>query len=220
MLLQRFSEIDPTDPRTLVAYYEQNAHQIAGLPDRDQRKIHRSYLMALYELEDFQGYIQQCPGYLARLFESNEHDPTWRDDLHKCLYRQARAAYETGDLGQSRRTFEELMRLDPDHPGLIRMYTKVLIHQKMDLLQGISAITILSALMAALVIAVELFYIRPFAAEWIASAEILRIGLFGFSIVHFFTAHALLYGWMYRKAQGQLLQSRHDLHMKRMDLPN
>lgn len=208
LLLKRFREIDPREPRSIVAYYEENSNKIAALSEKAQCHIHRSYVTALFDLGDHEKYAERCTDYISRLFETPHQIVNWRADLAECLYKKAYSENHLGNLPAATRTLEELIRLDPEYPGLARLSTRVLIHQKIDLLQGISAVTIFTTLLAAFVIAIELFFIRPFRPEWIIAAEYLRIGLFSFSIVHFFVAHALLRWWMLRVTENKLSEAR------------
>lgn len=208
LLLKRFREIDPKEPRSIIAYYEENANRIAALSEQDQCHIHRSYVTALFDLGDHEKYAVRCPDYIYRLFETAHNIPGWRNDLAECLYKKAYSENHLGNLPAAIRTLDELIMLDPDYPGLARLHSRVLIHQRIDLLQGISAVTILTTILAAAVIAVELFFIRPFRTDWILPAEYLRVGLFSFSIVHFFVAHALLRWWMHRITENKLAKAR------------
>jgi hypothetical protein len=204
LLLQRFREIDPQEHRNIVAYYEENQDSIHLLPHPEQLRIQRSYISALFELGDYNNYLEYCSGYIDKLFDGPMQKENWRSDLCDCLFKKAVSEYHNGQLDSSERTAVELLKLDPDFQGLRQLIIKIYLSRRIDILQGISAITIFSTILAAAVIAVELFYIRPFVSSWIIAAEWLRISLFSFSVVHFFVAHSILRLWMKKEADQKI----------------
>lgn len=207
-LLQRFREIDPQEHRNIVAYYEENQDSIHLLPYLEQLRIHRSYITAIFELSDHSKYLSCCTDYIEKLFTGPTHKDSWREDLCDCLYKKAVSEYQCGQLDSAEKTVDELLKLDPDHKGLHQLIVKIRLSRRIDILQGISAITIFTTIFAAVVIAVELFYIRPFASSLIIPAEWLRISLFSFSVVHFFVAHLILRVWMKKEADEKVRLAR------------
>jgi len=207
-LLKRFQEIEPNEYRNIVSYYEENQSSILLLTDADQHRMTRTYLNAVYELGDHIKYCKSCPDYIANLFDTSNGAEDWKKDLTECLYKRSSAQYQMGQLDQAEKTMDQLIRIDPHHPGVKKLFKKILLHKSIEVLQGISAITILTAILASVLIAIELFYIRPFKPEFIIPIETSRIALFSFSVMHFFVAHAIFRLWMNHRANNRIRQEK------------
>lgn len=215
VLLHRFHAIDPHELRDIVLYYESNRERIRFLPGDQQQQIFKSYLNALYYLGDYASYEAQCDQYIAMLFEAHPSDEDWRELLSEALYKKASAAFETGNASTAAATLDSLLEIDPYRPELTKLIRRVKTGQHIELLLGISAITIVSSALAAALIAVELFYIRPFAGEWTSLVANTRIAVFAFSIVHFFVAHAVLRLWKSREARQMVSRAQQRAAEKR-----
>lgn len=195
MLIDRFYMIDPTAHRNIVEYYESNREQIAYLADEKRLNIFSAYLDALYQLGQFSKYLKESQYMLESLYDCQYEFIDFRSILSDTLYCRSRSLFELGYLSRAESELVELLKLDRHNKEAKRLILGVFIQKKIDLLQGISAVTILTAFLAAAIIAVELLYIRPFYPEWTNSFEWTRNFLLSFSIVHFFIARLVLHVW-------------------------
>jgi hypothetical protein len=204
MLIDRFYMIDPMAHRNIVEYYESNREQIAYLADDKRLNIFSAYLDALYQLGHYSKYLKESRFMLESLYDCQYEFFDFRSILTETLYCRSRSLYELGYLSSAEGELIELLKLDRDNKQANRLIRVIFIQKKIELLQGISAVTIITSFSAAAIIGIELLYIRSFHSEWTTYFEWTRNILLSFSIVHFFVARLVLHIWSLADLRSKL----------------
>jgi hypothetical protein len=101
-----------------------------------------------------------------------------QDVYFETLFKKAASLHNLDKIDQAVHILKELVKINPDHERTKLFLINCLIRQKKPTVRPYRNISLILLLTSAIVIAVELIFIRRLWPSWTAIIEIIRNGLF------------------------------------------
>jgi hypothetical protein len=198
-IYRNFKAIDVHDFHGVVRYYEQHEDGIRALDFEEYLDCTVAYTNALFETGHHGKHLVMCDHLLEIVIMQNIE--TWGgEDLYaKILFRKAASFYQQEEYPKAEYVLRELVKIYPSDKMPRRFLEKCLLHQKPAWLTKTRAACVAFALFAAVVIAVELFVIKPFFEAWLVPVQIAHNILLSASVGAFVVGESL-HGWRCRSA--------------------
>ena len=182
-LYQDFIGIEEGAHRMLVRFYEAKAEEIARLDFDTYFEILVDYTNALFEIGAYTKHIEQVEKILQLSIEHNIHFYKGEDIFCKSLFQKAAAHYNMLEFDRAEYVLKELIKITPTNELAIRFLKKCLYQSRPAYIKYARAISIACFLGAALVTAIDLIFIHPFATNDTHFWEYLRLDICGFGIL-------------------------------------
>ncbi len=173
-LYREFKALDSHDFHGIARYYEQFEDDIQTFDLEEFLDCTLAYSNALFETGNHGQHLVMCDHLLEIVIMQNIE--TWGgEDLYKrLLFKKAASLFQLREYPKAEYVLRELVKIYPSEKLPRRFLEKCLLRQKPAWLTKTRATCVGLSLLAALVIAVELFAIKPFLPDW----------LFGFQVAH------------------------------------
>jgi tetratricopeptide (TPR) repeat protein len=161
-ILRQYHRIGLTEYRQLVRFVDLQSDHIAQLDDDDQLNIYCSYAEALFAIGEYRAHIAAAKSCIERSFTTNISNWYEYDILELMLFKMAAAYYNTGQLTLAKKHVLSLMRIAPQEKQYRAFYLHILRSETPGYTKQLQRFTVLTALTAALVIALEILAVQPF----------------------------------------------------------
>ncbi len=161
-LYRNFKALEVNDFHGIIRYYEQNEDGIRALDFDEYLDCTLSYTNGLFEVADFGKFIVMCDHLLEVVIMQNVADWDGEDLYHRLLFNKAVALYHLMEYGKSERILREIIKIYPNDPLAALYLNKTLLRQKPTWLFRARAATVAFALLAVIVIALEILAIPQF----------------------------------------------------------
>lgn len=187
--------------RPVIHFFEKHEEAIRHLNREEFFELLQYYLDALFACGEYARYLQRVEEALLLALDTRVHTIKGEEVFHHLLFRKAASAYHLGKSEQTRHLLRELLRLNPHHRLARRFLIRCLSDGQTATRQVVRAVSILLFLATAGIIAVEVFWVRPFYPEWIARVEALRIAGFALGLAVWLIGEAAIYAMARRQAR-------------------
>jgi len=187
-----FKALDERAFRDMVRFYEEREDDIKQLEFGEFFELLIAYVDALFEIGSYRKYLLLVDYAIECSITYNIQYVAHRDIYYHLLFRKAASLYNTLAYDKADYILRELIRMNPEKVEVSQFLKKCLRKTKPALVRHSRAASILLFLLAALVICVEVLFVRPFMGEWTASIELTRnlifvtgcISLIGGALIH------------------------------------
>ena len=177
-LYRDFRSIDAAAWRDIIHFFERRETDIRALDFDEYFELLYSYVNALFEVGAYQKHLVMADEIIETAICHNIHTYKQEDIFKKSLFRKAASLYNTSDYHHAEHILRELVRMDPDYRDAVLFLKKCLRSVHFRSLQVFRAAGIFLFLTAAVVISVEVLFVRPFYVVHAGWVEVLRIVLF------------------------------------------
>lgn len=196
-LYRNFKAIDANDFYGIVRFYEQFEDGIQALDFEEYLDCTLAYTNALFETGGHGKHLVMCDHLLEIIIMQNIENWGGEDLYAKTLFRKAASLYQLQEYPKAEYVLRELVKIHPADPLPCRFLEKCLLRQKPAWLMKTRAACVGLSLLAAAVIALELFVVKPFFESWLASVRIAH-NILLVAGVGSFVAGESLHGWRCR----------------------
>ncbi|MEL6925914.1 MAG: hypothetical protein AAFO94_17865 [Bacteroidota bacterium] len=173
-----FKEIEGREFREIVRYYEDHLFQIKQLEFEEYFELQVAYLNALFEIGAYRKYLDLVEKSIEATILHNIKYHKGEDIFQKLLFKKAASFYHLMEYKRSEHVLRELVKMNPHDEAVILLLKKTLRKSKVNLVKRTRAVSIFLFLLTAVVICVELLFVRNFIAQYTPQAELLRNGIF------------------------------------------
>lgn len=187
-----FKALDERAFRDMVRFYEEREDDIKQLEFGEFFELLIAYVNALFEIGSYRKYLLLVDYAIEYSITYNIQYFAHRDIYYHLLFRKAASLYNTLAYDKADYILRELIRINPEKVEVSQFLKKCLRKTKPAIVRHSRAASILLFLLAALVICVEVLFVRPFMGEWTASIEFTRnlifvtgcMSLIGGALIH------------------------------------
>lgn len=176
-IYKAFQEIEQRDYRTQVRFFEERAKKIEQLDDQEYFDLSVTYVHALFELGMYNKYLTRVDRMVEISIDQNIQFFKGKDLFCELLYQKAAAQYQMMEYEQASYTVRELIKISPDYPHTNLLLKRIIRKSSPQFNKVIQAVAVVCFILAAVVIAFEIFYLRTFYADssYISLVELSRI---------------------------------------------
>lgn len=180
---QDFIDIDGEAYRTLVRFYESNTSEINLLKFDAYFEILVNYSNALFEIGAYAKHVEEVDQIIHLSIEQNIKYYKGEDIYFKSLFQKAASYYHLLEYSRAEHILKELLKMSPKDSLSIRYLKKCLIKNQPSYFKYARASCIFLFFLTALISAIEVLFIHPFAEAWSNSFEIFRFSIFLLGII-------------------------------------
>lgn len=173
-LYRNFKALGATDYHGIVQYYEQYEEAIGTLEKEEYFDCTLAYTEALFAIGNYGQHVVMSDHLLELVIMGNIRTWGGEDIYAKLLFKKAAALYQQEDYSRSEHILRELIKLHPRDRLPVRFLRSCLLRQKPSWLTKTRGLAIVLVFLAAAVIALELFVVRPFFPDYYEHALILH----------------------------------------------
>ncbi len=189
-LYRNFKAIEVNDFFGLIRYYEQYEDGIRALDFHEYLDCTLLYTHSLFEAGDYGKHLVMCDHLLELVIMRNVDVWEGEDLYHYLLFKKATALYYMQEYHKSERILYEIIKIYPEDRLAAVFLNKALLKQKPRWLFIARAATVAFALMAVLVIALEILAVPTFFPELLQPFQWAHNLLIGLSLACLFVGEA------------------------------
>jgi len=201
-LYQVFKEIETTDYRTLVRFYEERSKAISRLDEDEYFELLFIYMSALFELGAYAKYLKKVDGVIEIAILNNVEFFQGKDLFCELLFQKAAAHFQMMEYAPAEHAARELLKITPNYPEAALLLKKILRKSHPRFTKTIQASSVLLFLVAAAVIVFEILYVRHFQKDYVNLVEATRLLLLIGGILVFVFGELFLFWKSERKVNG------------------
>lgn len=161
-----------------IRFYEKYRSVIAFLPEAENLELRLYYLIALFEVGEYQKYLFLVDRAIEHIVKENIYEFNGEDIYYKLLLNKAASLYNVFRNTEAERLSLQLRRIDTNHKVNNLLLEKIYARKLSDRTRSIKAFGIALYFISGLVIAVQLFLIEPFYNQYNFAAQWIWQGLF------------------------------------------
>lgn len=181
-LYRNFKSIEVNDFHGLIRFYEQNEDGVRSLDFEEYLDCTLTYTNALFEAGEHGKALVMYDHLLEVVIMQNVGSWGGEDLYHHLLFRKSASLYHLQEFAKSERILREIIKIYPyDHLAALYL-NKTLLLQKPSWLFQARAATVALALLAVVVIALEILAIPRFFPELLQPLQIAHNLLIGLSL--------------------------------------
>ena len=161
-LYRDFKALGSQDVYGIIRFYEKNEAAITRLDTEEYFDCTLTYTEALFEASEFEKHIVMCDYLLAFVIQENITHWGGEDLYTRLLNKKAAAHFCQQNWEKACHVIQELIKMNPENKRLARFLRLCMIKNRPSWLSNVRAASVVIILFAAVVIAFELFVIKPF----------------------------------------------------------
>lgn len=161
-LYRNFKSIEVNDLHGIIRYYEQNEDGIRALDFEEYLDCTLTYTHALFEATDHGKHLVMCDHLLELVIMQNVEDWDGEDLYHQLLFKKSASFYQLQEYNKSERILREIIKIYPEDRLAALYLNKTLLRQKPGWLFRARAAAVAFALLAVMVIALEILALPQF----------------------------------------------------------
>lgn len=174
LIYQEFKEIDQSEFRHIVSFFETRHDAIQQLPFSEYLELLLVYADALFEIGTYHSYLSVADQIIAITIDHNIKYYHGEDIFYNVLFKKAAAHFNLLEYDKATHILKELIKMNPENDVVVRFLKKCKRQNRPEFLKSTRATSVFLFLLTAAVIAVELFIIRPFFGEYVPEIELVR----------------------------------------------
>ncbi len=177
-----FKDIEPNEYLSVVRYYETYEEEIKQLDFSEFFELLIAYTDALFEVGAYQNHALMVDAAIEISIINNIKFYNKKDIYYELLFKKAASCYNLMRYNEAEHILRELIKINPQNEISIRFLNKCLLQKKPNFIKNARAVSIFLFLIAALIISIELIFIRPLFEMHTATVELARNTTFFFGV--------------------------------------
>ena len=174
----RFKEIDASDHRQIINFYENNEDVLLHLDLQSYLEVKLAYAAALFEIGDHQHFIPLCDELIEEVIYHNITDIEGEDVFETLIFKKAAARYHQLEYDAAEQILWQLIRINPHHVLAAYLLKRCKIRNQPEYLRQAKSISIFLFLLSACIIAAELLFVQPFFSHHHKDVQVFRTIVF------------------------------------------
>ena len=157
LIYNEYLEIPVSDYHGKTHYFERNIREINQLPFDLSIEIRCACVIAYFELGLYYKYLNQVDDLIHLVITENIYELNGKNIFEELLFRKGASAYNVVDYYKAKYIFSELIKIDSSNALYQTAFTRCNVDKLRYEGQNFRGITICLLILAAAVIAFELF---------------------------------------------------------------
>jgi len=177
-IYKEFKSISETEHLSIVRFYESYESDIPHLNFTEYFELLVSYSNALFEIGAYQSHTQIVDTAIQISIINNIKFYNGQDIYTDLLFKKAASCYNLMRYDESEHILRELVKITPYNEVVHRFLKKCLLRKKPEYLKNARGLAILLLLSTALIIAIELLFVRTLMNDYVTLFEVVRTTTF------------------------------------------
>lgn len=158
---RQFKAIDPSAYRDIIRFYEREEEKILRLEFDEFFELLVAYVDALFEIGAYRKHLLLVDVVIEKSITNNISLYKEEDLFRKMLFRKAASLYNTQEYIKSAYILTELLKINNEDPSYGMLYRKCRLKARPSLLNHTRAGAVFLFFITALIIALEVLFVRP-----------------------------------------------------------
>jgi tetratricopeptide (TPR) repeat protein len=181
-LYRNFRNIESGEYRKVVYFYERHEKEILRLDFEEYFELLVAYTQALFETETHQKHLLMADVVIEIAFAENITHLGGQEIFKQTLFQKSVSYYHLLDYKKAIHVLSELIKIDPNYQDATDFMARCLRKSRSKFVRNTRAVAIFTFLATALIISIEVLFIRNFAVDWVSLVEWTRNISFGLGI--------------------------------------
>ncbi len=182
-LYRNFRNIASGEYRKVVHFYERHEKEILQLDFEEYFELLVAYTQALFETETHQKHLLMADVVIEMAFAENITHLGGQEIFKQTLFQKSVSYYHLLDYKKAIHVLTELIKIDPNYQDATFFMARCLRKKRLQFVKNTRAVAIFIFLATALIIAIEVLFIRNLLQGWVSFIEWMRnitfaLGLF------------------------------------------
>jgi len=199
-----FREIEVGDFRAVVHFYEEYEEDIRELDFAEYFEVLVTFVDALFQIGKYQKHLLMVDVVIEASVMNNIKIYQGIDIFQKLLFQKAASCFHTFDLEKADHILRELIKMNPNDQDSALFLKKCLRRKKSVFVNSTRAISIFLFLASAIVICMEVIFVRPLFESATEDVGLVRNFLF-FSGVVILIGGDLIHRWRVNREVNQFV---------------
>ena len=175
---EAFLAIEANAYKEKIQYIEENFFMLRELEADEYFDMMVLYGEALFESGEYARQAKLADHILEMSIERNIVIHREQDVYFETLFKKAASLHNLDKMDQAIHILKELLKINPDHESTKLFLINCFIRQKKPTIRPYRTFSLILLLASAVIIAVELIFVRRIWASWVSVVELIRNGLF------------------------------------------
>ena len=158
----------------MVRYYETYEDEIKLLDFNEFFELLIAYTESLFETGAYQNHALMVDAAIEISILNNIKFYNKKDIYYELLFKKAASYYNLMRYDEAQHILRELIKINPQNEISIRFLNKCLLRKKPKFIRNLRAISVFLFLLSALIISIELLFIRPLFEMHTSTIELTR----------------------------------------------
>lgn len=189
---EAFLAIDAGAYKEKIQFIEENFFKLRELDTGEYFDMMVLYGEALFETGEYARQAKLADHILEMSIERNIVMHREQDVYFETLFKKAASLHNLDKIDQAVHILKELIKINPDHESTKLFLINCIIRQKKPTVRPYRNISLLLLLSSAIVIAVELIFVRRLWPSWTVIVEMIRNGLFLGGVILLITGEVMV----------------------------
>ncbi len=198
-----FLAIEPKDYHGIIRFYEEKEDEIENLELEEFYEMQQTFTHALFEVGAYRQFLAVVDQAILVTLEGDyilSSNSNQQEQFEQLLFRKAAAYLQTLQTEKAEHVCCELLRINREHELALLLLRKAIRQQDTLINRHTRAASILLFGLSALVILVEVLFVRHFYNQYTAGIELSRNLIFLLGLVVLGAGEALTFWRAYRKS--------------------
>jgi tetratricopeptide (TPR) repeat protein len=189
---EAFLAIEAGAYKEKIQFIEENFFNLRELDADEYFDIMVLYGEALFETGEYARQAKLADHILEMSIERNIVMHRDQDVYFETLFKKAASLHNLDRIDQAVHILKELIKINPDHESTKLFLINCIITQKKPTVRPYRNISLISLLSSAIIIGMELIFVRRIWPSWTVIVELLRNGLFIGGVVLLITGEVMV----------------------------
>jgi tetratricopeptide (TPR) repeat protein len=199
-----FLKIEQNAWKEKVRFFERQYEDILDLEYNDQIEIYYDYTQALYELGDYQHYINIVDELILSVIEHNVTHIKDENVYNNLLFRKACSHFNREELDEGKHILGELIKIDPTNQTYTKAYFQFGVNHAVQIPKSLQVASAINLFLFILTSVAELLLLNPFFGEWQGVVTFLKMTFLILSFAPALVYFVKIYFKTYREVSGYL----------------
>lgn len=182
-IYKEFKSIAANEHLSIVRFYESYEADIPNLNFTEYFELLISYSDALFEIGAYQSHLQVADSAIQISILNNIKFYNGQDIYTELLFKKAASYFNLMRYNEAEHILRELVKITPYNETIHRFLKKCLLRKQPNYLKNARGLAILALLATALIIAIELLFVRTLLNDYTYIFEVIRNTTFTVSIL-------------------------------------
>lgn len=182
-IYKEFKEISSNEHLSIVRFYESYESDIPQLNFTEYFELLITYCNSLFEIGAYQSHVRVVDIAIQSSILNNIKFYNGQDIYTDLLFKKAASCYNLMEYDQAEHILRELVKITPYNELVHRFLKKCLQKKQPDYLKNTRGLSILLLLVTALVVAIELLFVRTLMTDYVSIFETIRNSTFVLSLI-------------------------------------
>lgn len=178
---REFKSIHPESHREIIRFYDENEREIRKLDFEEYFDLLVAYVDALFVIGKYRQHLLMVDLVIEISIQRNIYNYNGQDLFFEMLNCKGLSFFYTYQYRQAENIFRQLIRINPEEKETVKYLEKSIRQAGASVQHWTRAVSIGLLFLAALVIGLEILFIRPFYEMYVWHFELGRTLLFVFA---------------------------------------